>query len=583
MSFVPLPLPALFSLGSPHHLVAVFYVVSQLYVVVSQLYVVVSASMEAGRRGASVEACPSPSEAGAIWRSAEKERFLRQARALGLETSPTFQAAWKELVERSEGLDELAKEQESGERKRPWWADGEYDACKASRKAEEGHEHYTCRRNEEALTAFTEAARLAPQCDAHHANRAAAAMRLRRWDVAAEAAEDALRIRPEGWKARMRAGEARKKLGDLKQAIQHFQVALKIDPNHPRAIRGLEEATNALHREEEDRNNERIGAQKGQRKGLELCLGTDEEVAVLLQTAEDMCKAQPKLEAAKTAKVEALILCRRYEDAREALCGLTDGLDKTRLQVEIEWRSGGDVQEALKELRGAPGAQASESCRQLMQDLERMAKAVKLADGALEDERYQDAIELLSQAMQLDKKLKAAPIAYNANLLLKRAEAYCARGMREEALQDLNQCLDFAPEHFEAVKFRAVLLEASGRYEDALADLFRLQDLDATSPGLLESMARLAAACEKGGLDGTEAPASMFAKDGLGESHCAVLELPPDATSAEVRRAYRRLAAQWHPDKWMTHTEDARKAAEVRFREIQVAYEALLPQDGKVR
>eukprot|EP00236_Picocystis_salinarum_P001118 CAMPEP_0183829350 /NCGR_PEP_ID=MMETSP0807_2-20130328/3258_1 /TAXON_ID=88271 /ORGANISM="Picocystis salinarum, Strain CCMP1897" /LENGTH=539 /DNA_ID=CAMNT_0026074557 /DNA_START=42 /DNA_END=1661 /DNA_ORIENTATION=+ len=539
--------------------------------------------MEDATKGARMEACPSPSEAGAIWRSFEMERFLQQARAMGLETSPTFQAAWKELVERSESLDELAKEQESGERKRPWWADGEYDACTAARKAEEGHEHYARRRNEDALTSFTEAARLAPQCDVHHANRAAAAMRLRRWDVAAEAAEDALRIRPEGWKARMRAGEARKKLGDLKQAVQHFQVAVKMDPNHPRAMRGLEEATRALHQEEEDRSNERTGAQKGQRKGLELCLETDEEVAVLLQTAEDMCKAQPKLEAAKTAKVEALILCRRYEDAREALRGLTDGLDKMRLQVEIEWRSGGDVQDAWKELRGAPGAQASESCRLLIQDLERMAEARKQVDGAMDDERYQDAIELLTQAMQLDGNKKAAPLVYNADLLLKRAEAYCARGMRVEALQDLNQCLDFVPEHSEAVKFRAVLLEASGRYEDALADLFRLQDLDATSPGLLESMARLAAACEKGGLDGTAAPASMFAKDGLGESHCAVLELPPDATSAQVRRAYRKLAAQWHPDKWMTHTEDAKKVAEVRFREIQVAYEALLPQDGKIR
>jgi len=529
-----------------------------------------------------VDPSPSPVEAGALWRQAKLQEFVRQARRLGLEASPAFQEAWKELQERSERLDELAERQESGEQPRPWWADGEYDASKASRVAAAGHEHYQNRRNEEALTKFTEAARLAPQCDTHHANRAAAAMRLQRWDLAAEAAEDALRIRPDGWKARIRAGEARKRLGDLPQAIQHFKKALQVDPNHPRARRGWEEATAALEREEEDRRREREQARKGARKGLELCLGTDEEAAVLLHTAEEMLKAQPKLEAAKIAKVEALILCRRYEDAQEFATRLTEGLDRTRLLVEIKWRSAGNVHEAWEEMRRASGAQASESCHQLILDLERMAKATKQADEALEDGRYQDAIELFTLAMQLDRNQRPAPIAYNAHLMYKRAEARQARGMREEALQDLCQCLDICPELSEAVKARALLLEACGRFEDALADLFRLQDLDASSPGLLESMGRLAAACERGGPNGGAAPAAMFARDGLGESHCAVLEVPPDATSAEVRRAYRRLAAQWHPDKWMTHTEDARNAAEVRFREIQVAYEALVPQDGNV-
>jgi curved DNA-binding protein CbpA len=51
----------------------------------------------------------------------------------------------------------------------------------------------------------------------------------------------------------------------------------------------------------------------------------------------------------------------------------------------------------------------------------------------------------------------------------------------------------------------------------------------------------------------------------------AVLELPVTATDEDVRRAYRRLAVRWHPDK---NPEDL-ITAERRFKEVAEAYEVL--------
>jgi curved DNA-binding protein len=51
----------------------------------------------------------------------------------------------------------------------------------------------------------------------------------------------------------------------------------------------------------------------------------------------------------------------------------------------------------------------------------------------------------------------------------------------------------------------------------------------------------------------------------------AVLGLPPAATEEEIRRAYRRLALEWHPDRNPGHAQ----AAE-RFREISEAYAVLM-------
>jgi uncharacterized membrane protein YkvA (DUF1232 family) len=54
-----------------------------------------------------------------------------------------------------------------------------------------------------------------------------------------------------------------------------------------------------------------------------------------------------------------------------------------------------------------------------------------------------------------------------------------------------------------------------------------------------------------------------------------VLELSPGASDEEIKEAYRRLAAQYHPDKVMHLGEEFRQLAEKKFREIQSAYDAL--------
>ena len=58
--------------------------------------------------------------------------------------------------------------------------------------------------------------------------------------------------------------------------------------------------------------------------------------------------------------------------------------------------------------------------------------------------------------------------------------------------------------------------------------------------------------------------------DSLEEAY-KVLGVSPDATDAEVKKAYRRLALQHHPDKVAALGEDIRRAAEKKFQEINAA------------
>ena len=62
---------------------------------------------------------------------------------------------------------------------------------------------------------------------------------------------------------------------------------------------------------------------------------------------------------------------------------------------------------------------------------------------------------------------------------------------------------------------------------------------------------------------------------GSGEKHYAALGLTEDATDDEIRAAFRRLAAENHPDRVANLGKDEAAAATERFREVKDAYEEL--------
>ena len=64
------------------------------------------------------------------------------------------------------------------------------------------------------------------------------------------------------------------------------------------------------------------------------------------------------------------------------------------------------------------------------------------------------------------------------------------------------------------------------------------------------------------------------------ESAYQVLGVSPNATDAEVKRAYRNLALNHHPDKVAALGEDVRKAAEKKFQEINNAKERIWKARG---
>jgi DnaJ like chaperone protein len=75
-----------------------------------------------------------------------------------------------------------------------------------------------------------------------------------------------------------------------------------------------------------------------------------------------------------------------------------------------------------------------------------------------------------------------------------------------------------------------------------------------------------------------ESVRAMFFKDT--SSAYRILEISPDANDEEVKKAYRRMALKYHPDRVSTMGEDVEKAAKLKFQELQAAYEEIKKQRG---
>lgn len=59
-----------------------------------------------------------------------------------------------------------------------------------------------------------------------------------------------------------------------------------------------------------------------------------------------------------------------------------------------------------------------------------------------------------------------------------------------------------------------------------------------------------------------------------------ILEIDSSATDDEVRKAYRKMAVKFHPDKVESLGEDVKKAAEEKFKSVQSAYEQIKKERG---
>lgn len=59
------------------------------------------------------------------------------------------------------------------------------------------------------------------------------------------------------------------------------------------------------------------------------------------------------------------------------------------------------------------------------------------------------------------------------------------------------------------------------------------------------------------------------------KDYYAILGVSKDASEEEIKKKYRTEAMKWHPDRWATGTDEEKKTAEEKFKDLSEAYEVL--------
>ncbi len=187
---------------------------------------------------------------------------------------------------------------------------------------------------------------------------------------------------------------------------------------------------------------------------------------------------------------------------------------------------------------------------------------------------------------------------FSASLIVMAAAVMKADG--KVVKSELNYVKDFFVRHFGEAKTKELLpllrkvldqqinlqqigmqIKMNMRSADRLQllhFLFGVAGADGTySPSEVNVLSQISTAIGVNSYD-FESIKAMFIKQTSGDYK--ILEIEKSATDDEVKKAYRKMAVKFHPDKVAHLGENVKKQAEQKFLRVQEAYEAIKKQRG---
>lgn len=197
----------------------------------------------------------------------------------------------------------------------------------------------------------------------------------------------------------------------------------------------------------------------------------------------------------------------------------------------------------------------------------RKAEALKSAgNDAFKGGKWQAAVDAYTECLALDPTDDNP--AFNSKLFCNRAAALLKLGRHELALADCSRCVDLDPKYVKGYIRRAQAGLAGGdkdSVEGALRDLHKAEDL-AQSAGDRDTLGEVRSSIR-------DAKAAL--KKARRKDYYAILEVDKGADDDELKKAYRRCALKYHPDKTAGCDEPERKKAEALFKDATEAYDIL--------
>ncbi|CDH53530.1 dnaj homolog subfamily c member 7 isoform 1 [Lichtheimia corymbifera JMRC:FSU:9682] len=410
------------------------------------------------------------------------------------------------------------------------------------------NEQYKGGHYNEAVRLYSEAIELSPNTATYYANRAAALTMLGKYKEAADDCRTATSLDPSNIKAFCRAGKCHMNLGNLEESTRQYELALQVDQSNAQAQReynNLLGLKNYIAQMDMYMQNKQWGL-----------AGNSLDRAISMVDADrvpfkwDVWRAEIALNQKKWSEASRIVNYLVRLD--------TQNPDVLYLRARVFYGQGDNaktVAHCMEALRCDPDFSKA---RVLLKKARALDSHKEKGNAAFKTNQLQEAFDSYSAALEIDPENDAL----NAKLYSNRAAVLQKLKKFQEALEDCNKAIELDPDFNKVYSRRAACYMELEEYEEAVRDYRRLTEVDASNREYRSLLQK----------------AELELKKSQRKDYYKILGLTKSATDSEIKKAYRKLALQYHPDK-----NDGDAKAEAKFKEVGEAYAILSDPQKKSR
>jgi DnaJ family protein C protein 7 len=407
---------------------------------------------------------------------------------------------------------------------------------------EKGNALFKQNKYNEAIEYYERAIKINNTIEVLYSNKGTCEKCLKNYRQAIKDYKKALEINPKNTKNLNRLASVYIIVGNLGEAKIIQQKALNLEPNNS----VYKDQMNIIAKiiEDEEKMQEKIKEQK-------------------FDDAEEICKRLiekvPEFIDLKKHYIKILLENVKIQDTLAYIAQKVTAEDKMR-DEEFDYLTAltlyfdGQYDKAKKLLKVIKQTNNSEKIEDLVKKVNEIESVKSKANELFKQKKYEEAIEEYTKILEFDPQNKK----FNSLILANRALCYQKLNKNTEALRDSNQSIKLNPYYARGYVKRGNVYMELKMYDDARADFQKAKELDPSVSGV----------------EGFLNDANKKAEKARKRDYYAILGIDRNASEHEIKKAYKKMAMKYHPDR-NSESEETKKMAEKKFIDVNDAYSVL--------